>query len=145
MIESHISLFCLVVSYISYSVYKTHEKKDFESSLVEFSSEMQWFPTNLEPWPIFVFLKFWCTPPVIINSYIFKILLQFIWRKLKRPLIWSQNKPHQNITMPHRWGMRPTLRITGVTSFTGVIVSVFKKYQNWSCIFKDRNEQLMKD
>ena len=53
--------------------------------------------------------RFWAMPhfgiskilmtPVIFNSYIFKILLQFIWRKLKRPLTGSLNKPHQNITM----------------------------------------------
>ena len=24
-------------------------------------------------------------------------------RKLKRPLTWSLNKPHQNIAMPHQW------------------------------------------
>ena len=40
--------------------------------------------------------------PVISNSYIFKILLQFTWR---RPLTWSLDKPH-------RWGMWPTLGTT---------------------------------
>ena len=39
----------------------------------------------------------WKCPSIISNSNIFKILLQFTWRKFKGPLTWSLNKPHQNI------------------------------------------------
>ena len=39
-----------------------------------------------------VFVKFWCPPAS--NSYIFKISLQFMWKKIKSPLTQSQDKPH---------------------------------------------------
>ena len=51
----------------------------------------QWFPTNFGLCPLWYY---WC-PCVIFHFYIFKILQQFMWRKLKRP--WFLNKPHQNI------------------------------------------------
>ena len=55
--------------------------------------------------------------PLIFNSYIFKILLQFTWKKLRRPLTWSWNKPYQNIAIPHQnVTMHLTLRITELDS-----------------------------
>ena len=49
------------------------------------------------------------TPPVIFNSYLFKLWLQSAWRKLKRPInlvsIQAPPKYHMpspNITMSHR-------------------------------------------
>ena len=54
-------------------------------------------PYQLRAMPHFDIFKI-LMPLVVFNSYIFKILLQFTWRNLKRPLIWSLNKPHQNIT-----------------------------------------------
>ena len=48
---------------------------------------------------------------VISNSYISKILQQFTWRKFKWSLTWFLNMSQQNITMPHRWSMRPALGI----------------------------------
>ena len=44
------------------------------------------WPTNFEPWLPLVFLKSWCPPTVIFNSYIIKILLQFTWRNLKKAI-----------------------------------------------------------
>ena len=50
-------------------------------------------------------------PPVIYNSYIFKILLPFTWRKDKRSFTWSPNKPLQNITLSHQWGCASRLEL----------------------------------
>lgn len=51
----------------------------------------QWLPSDLCPCSTLVFLKCWRSP-VILNSYILKILLQITWRKLKRPSTWFLNK-----------------------------------------------------
>ena len=56
-----------------------------------------------------VFLKFWYFP-VMSNSNTYEILLQFTWRKHKRPLAWSLNKPNKNIARPTEIFTCPTGR-----------------------------------
>ena len=52
------------------------------------------------PMPHFGISKNSDADPVIFKTYIFKNLLQFMWKKLKKPLSWSLNKLHQNIACP---------------------------------------------